>query len=506
MSSTLDATLRRINRQTEEQAAEHLALNLGFSYAKLDDYPFSLEALGMLPITDVKEKLYAPYVRSASKVRFAVVHAENQLVIDEINLLSREWKLEVEITVVSNSSFSFLIDTYAKLLQEEVAQRQAELEAAKQREDHDYFKKIKSLDDLRQEMGRASVTDIIEAIIAAAYNQGASDIHLEPGETSVQIRFRIDGVLQRVIELPLRHHHQLISRIKMMANVKLDQNSQSQDGRFSMADKGIDADFRVSIVPTGYGPGVVMRILKQSTEALNLEKLGFSDHNFALIQKSIKRPYGLILVTGPTGSGKSTTLYSILSALNSSEKKILTLEDPIEYRLSGIQQSQVDPEKGYGFAEGLKGALRQDPDIVMVGEIRDPETATIALNASLTGHLVLSTLHTNDAVTAHTRFLELGVAPFLLSGSIQAIVAQRLVRKLVPGCDPANPEYKGRIIISEVLCPNQQFEQAVLQKVDQESLRGLAVAGGMIPMLQDGLEKVKAGLTTEQEVYRVTAE
>ncbi|CAN5194047.1 type II secretion system ATPase GspE [soil metagenome] len=506
MSSTLDATLRRINRQTEEQAAEQLAANTGLSYAKLDDYPFSLEALGMLQLDVAKEKLFAPYVRSGTKVRFAIVHPENQLVLDEITLLGREWQLETELTVVSVSSFDYLTTCYANLLKEEAQVRQAELEAARQLADHDYFNKIKSLDDLREEMNRVSVTDIIEAIIAAAYNQGASDIHLEPGETSVQVRFRIDGVLQRVIELPLKHHHQIISRIKMMASVKLDQQSQSQDGRFSMADKGIEADFRVSIVPTGYGPGVVMRILKQSTEALHIEKLGFSAHNFALVQKSIKRPYGLILVTGPTGSGKSTTLYSILGALNSSEKKILTLEDPIEYRLAGVQQSQVDPEKGYGFAEGLKGALRQDPDIVMVGEIRDPETATIALNASLTGHLVLSTLHTNDAVTAHTRFLELGVAPFLLSGSIQAIIAQRLVRKLIPGSDPANPQYKGRIIISEVLCPNQQFEQAVLQKLDQESLRGLAVAGGMVPMVQDGLEKVRQGLTTEQEVYRVTAE
>jgi type IV pilus assembly protein PilB len=506
MSSTLDATLRRINRQTEEQAAEKLAVTLGYSYAKLDDYPFSLEALGMLSLQEVKDKLFAPYIRSGNKVRFAVVHPENQLVTDEITLLGREWKLETEITVVSASSFDYLTLSYAQLLQEEARQRQEELAAAKHKEDHDYFKKIKSLEDLRDEISRVSVTDIIEALIAAAYNQGASDIHLEPGESSLLVRFRIDGVLQKIMELPLKNHHQIISRIKMMASVKLDQTSQSQDGRFSMSDKGIDADFRVSIVPTGYGPGVVMRILRQSTEALNLEKLGFSTHNYNLIQKSIKRPYGLILVTGPTGSGKSTTLYSILSALNTSEKKILTLEDPIEYRLAGVQQSQVDPEKGYGFAEGLKGALRQDPDIVMVGEIRDPETATIALNASLTGHLVLSTLHTNDAVTAHTRFLELGVAPFLLSGSIQVIIAQRLVRKIIPGSDPANPEYKGRVIISEVLCPNQQFEQAVLQKLDQESLRGLAVAGGMVPMLQDGLEKVRLGLTTEQEVYRVTAE
>jgi type II secretory ATPase GspE/PulE/Tfp pilus assembly ATPase PilB-like protein len=194
-----------------------------------------------------------------------------------------------------------------------------------------------------------------------------------------------------------------------------------------------------------------------------------------------------------------------LKLLNSPEKKIITLEDPIEYRLEGLQQSQIDAEHGFTFAEGLRGALRQDPDIVMVGEIRDPETATIALNASLTGHLVLSTLHTNNAVTAHTRFLEMGIEPFLLSGSVQMIIAQRLVRKMVPGSTAENPHYAGRVVIGEVLCPNQEFEQAVLQHRDQETLEQIAERGGMIPMLKDGLEKVKNGMTTESEIYRVTS-
>ncbi len=248
-----------------------------------------------------------------------------------------------------------------------------------------------------------------------------------------------------------------------------------------------------------------MRILRQDMEALSMRQLGFSDYNLDIINKAIRRPYGLLLVTGPTGSGKSTTLYAMLEQLNSSEKKILTLEDPIEYRLAGVQQSQVNPEQGYTFAAGLTGMLRQDPDIVMVGEIRDPETATIALNASLTGHLVLSTLHTNDAVTAHVRLLELGVEPFLLSGSVQLIIAQRLVRKLVPGSDPKNPQYQGRLVIAEVLHPSQEFEKAVLEHKDPATLHSIAVKGGMVPMVQDGLEKVRQGITTEDEVYRVTA-
>jgi type IV pilus assembly protein PilB len=505
MTQTLDATLKRINRQTEEQAAEQLAGRLGLSYAILDDYPFNLEALTLVSVEDVQAKQYAVYVHTPKRVRVAVVHPENQLVVDEITLLGRKWGVEIEIVVVSGSSLQTLVQTYLRLLKEEAQAKEEAKAIAEKQEEKNYFKKIRSLEDLERELTHASITEVLDAVIAGAYNQGASDIHLEPGEDALTVRFRIDGVLQRILSLPLKYHNQLVSRIRVMADIKLDQHAADQDGRFSMSDKGINADFRVSIVPTGYGPGVVMRILRQDMETLDLAKLGFSEYNRKLIESKIHRPYGLIVVTGPTGSGKSTTLYSILNELNSAEKKIITLEDPIEYKLAGIQQSQIDTDHGYTFAEGLKGALRQDPDIVMVGEIRDPETATIALNASLTGHLVLSTLHTNDAVTAHTRFLELGVPPFLLTGSIQMIIAQRLVREVVPGSDPQNPQYKGRIVIAEVLCPNQDFEQAVLKHTDQATLQSFARKGGMIPMLEDGLEKVRAGMTTEQEVYRVTA-
>jgi type IV pilus assembly protein PilB len=295
-----------------------------------------------------------------------------------------------------------------------------------------------------------------------------------------------------------------MSRIKMLSQLKLDEHAANQDGRFSMQEKGMPVDVRVSIVPTGYGEGVVMRLLRRDAEAKTLEQLGFTQHNLELVEKALRRPYGLIVVTGPTGSGKSTTLYALLKRLNNREKKIITLEDPIEYRMEGVQQSQITPETGYTFAEGLKGVLRQDPDIVMVGEIRDPETATIALNASLTGHLVLTTMHTNDAMTAHTRFLELGVAPFLLSGSINLIVAQRLVRILQPGSTPENPQYKGRVVIAEVLEPNAELERAVQKNADMATLQEIAKRSGMVSMLDDGMEKVRAGITSQEEVSRVT--
>lgn len=505
MQTPLDTTLRNINRETEERGAQQLATNAGYSYAILDDYPFSLEVLRLVNLEEASSRGYAPYVRSATKLRVALVNPLDAPALEAIKALGEAHGLEVEHTVVSRTSFHFLLEAYARLLEEEKEKAQAASEQAKEAAAKDYVQHIHSLDDLSAQISGASTTEELDALLAAAYNQGASDIHLEPSEDELVVRFRIDGVLQQAIRLPMAQHKQLVSRIKMLSHLKLDVHGVSQDGRFSLQEKGMPVDVRVSMVPTEFGEGVVMRLLRRDVEAMTLEQLGFSPHNLELIEKAIKRPYGLVVVTGPTGSGKSTTLYAILQRLNTAERKIITLEDPIEYRIEGIQQSQVTPETGFTFAEGLRGALRQDPDIVMVGEIRDPETATIALNASLTGHLVLTTMHTNDAVTAHTRFLELGVEPFLLSGSINVIIAQRLVRKLQPGSTPEKPLYKGRVVIAEVLAPTPELERAVQQQSDASTLQEIARRSGMVPMVEDGLDKVRRGVTNEDEVYRVTA-
>ena len=394
------------------------------------------------------------------------------------------------------------------------------------------------LSELDQE---ASIVRFVNQIIWEAYQERSTDIHLEPMENQLRIRYRVDGVLHQT-PLPAqlsRFQAAILSRIKVMANMDIAEKRLPQDGRIGMRIQGEDIDIRVSTMPTVYGESVSLRLLMRGKEFIGFKELGLRDRDYKIMRKLIDRPNGIILVTGPTGSGKSTSLYAYLHEINTIDQRIITVEDPIEYEMAGINQINVKTEIGLTFATALRHILRQDPDIIMIGEIRDFETAEIAIRASLTGHLVFSTLHTNDAAGAITRLLDMGVEPFLVASSLEAVVAQRLVRRLCQACKrPSKPDeiflksagfpverlattsicenagcekcrstgFRGRMGIYEVLQITEGIEPLVLQRSSSNAIKQKGIAEGMIPLRDDGWGKVLEGLTTVEEVLRVTEE
>jgi type IV pilus assembly protein PilB len=385
-------------------------------------------------------------------------------------------------------------------------------------------------------------------LVDYALNLRASDIHVDPGAKNLRIRFRVDGILQDIAILPLKLHAPMVSRIKILSKMKIDETRIPQDGRFDLGFKEREVDVRVSCLPTVHGEKVVMRILDKSQDILSLEDLGMMGRAFDLTIEAVGKPYGIILSTGPTGSGKSTTLYAILNRISSPSVNIITLEDPVEYEIAGVNQCQVKPAIGFTFADGLRSVLRQDPNVVMVGEIRDGETAGMATQAALTGHLVLSTLHTNDSAGALPRLTNMGIEPFLITSSINLIIAQRLVRRICPdcrmeskmpesliaeikdeiskipksnskdlaraqkplkfyhgaGCPKCSKGYKGRVGIYEVIRMTEKIEELVVGHHPASDIKAAAIADGMITMKQDGILKAMDGLTTLDEVFQAT--
>jgi type IV pilus assembly protein PilB len=395
------------------------------------------------------------------------------------------------------------------------------------------------VDALLEATGDTSIIKIVNVILVQAIQEGASDVHIEPFEKETKVRYRIDGVLYERTAPPKHMHPALVSRIKIMANLDIAERRMPQDGRFRIKLMGRDVDFRVSVLPVSFGEKVVMRILDKSAQTLDITQLGFNEEALARFRAAIARPYGMLLVTGPTGSGKTTTLYSALSEINRPDVNIVTVEDPVEYQLHGVNQVQTNSEIEFTFAAGLRSILRQDPDVVMVGEIRDHETADIAVKAALTGHLVLSTLHTNDAAGAMTRLVDMGVEPFLVSSSVLLVQAQRLVRRICKHCrheveiEPAVlrraqvqwPEgetpptfwagqgctkcsgsgYAGRCSVMEVLRVTEQVRHLVLTQANAAQIKQAAMADEMCTMRMDAIDKAKQGITTLEEVLRVTA-
>jgi general secretion pathway protein E len=408
-------------------------------------------------------------------------------------------------------------------------------EAAGERVDEDRDDDLDRLKDLASE---APVIRLVNALIARAVEMGASDLHLESGESRVRLRYRIDGVLREIEPPPARLKSAIISRVKIMANLNIAERRLAQDGRIRLAIRGKEIDFRVSTTPAIHGESVVLRILDRGSLALDFDALGFDDYLLQPFLEILRRPHGIVLVTGPTGSGKTTTLYTALTILNAPETKILTVEDPVEYVLEGINQVQVRPQLGLTFANALRSFLRQDPDIMMIGEIRDIETAQIAVQAALTGHLVLSTVHTNDAASAITRLLDMGVEDYLLTSTINAALAQRLVRRLCENCrEPYLPPevlaerlglgglgspggaslyravgcaacngtgYRGRTMILELMPMTDAVRPLVLRHAEAREIQGEAIRGGMQTMYAHGIKKILEGLTTVEEVIRVT--
>lgn len=374
-------------------------------------------------------------------------------------------------------------------------------------------------EDLRSLASEAKIVRLVNEIFSRAVEMNASDIHIEPEESMLAVRFRIDGILHNIMSPPISQYPAIVSRIKLLGDLNIAETRLPQDGRTNLNLGRNEIDLRISTIPIMNGESMVLRILRKDTMDFNLKGLGMESNVRSVFDRLITLPHGILLVVGPTGSGKTTTLYSVMNELNSTEKKIITIEDPVEYRLERLNQMQVNPQIGLDFASGLRHIVRQDPDIILVGEIRDKETADIAIHAALTGHLVLSTLHTNDAAGAVSRLLDMGVEGFLISSALSGVLSQRLVRTLCISCNGSGEVskgskcskcngtgFKGRSAIFELLDVNDEIRSAIANNSDSKTIADIAKRNGMVPLIEDGKKKVKAGLTTEAELARAVAD
>ncbi len=531
--------IKELERKAEEQANVE-----GLPYVELIGFPIGPETISTLTEAEAEQAQTVCFFRSGSQIRLDTIDPSNPKMGELVRKLQDRHGAQVVVYLISNHSFKTAMKIYKSVviprkIKYGVDITEEDLQAARQ--------EIQTIKELREKIHRVPVTELVATLIAGAINMRATDIHLEAEEKDIKIRYRIDGVLHEMVNLPKELWDKIDSRIKALAKLKLNITDIPQDGRFTIFLKEDKIDVRVSTLPIIEGESIALRLLMSSKIGLEFEKLGLRDRAYKILQKEIKRPNGMIITTGPTGSGKTTTLYAILNTLNDEETKIITLEDPIEYRLQGINQSQVDLDKGYTFGNGLKHILRQDPDIIMVGEIRDADTTDTTIQAALTGHLVVSTIHTNSAAAAIPRLLSMGAKPFLLTPALNAIIGQRLVRRICPKCVAEDqvplermeqikkvlseiPEtekkeldlntlkfykgqgckscngigYYGRVGIYEILTINEEIEKIILSgRVSEYSLQKIAVQNGMVTMAQDGLLKALDKITSVEEIFRV---
>ncbi|PLS01311.1 GspE/PulE family protein [Neobacillus cucumis] len=503
---------------TDQQLAEVLENQLGIPHVNLVQYPFDTSLFSLISKDMAKRNLIVPLKKEGNKLFVAMVNPMDFIIMDDLRLSTG---FQIEAGIATKEDILRTINKYY--------------------EDDDGFEEL--FDDVASnERGRdedatnqdSPIVRLVNQLLTNAVIQKASDIHIDPQETKIVIRYRVDGVLRVERTLPRHMQSVLTARIKIMSNLDITEHRIPQDGRIKLHLDFYPIDLRVSTLPTVYGEKIVMRLLDMGAALNDLNKIGFNSLNFKRFNQLIEQPTGIVLITGPTGSGKSSTLYAALNKLNSDEVNIITIEDPVEYQLEGINQIQVNPNVGMTFAAGLRSILRQDPNIIMVGEIRDKETAEIAIRASLTGHLVLSTLHTNDSLGTITRLNDMGVEPFMIASSVSGIVAQRLVRRVCRDCaeaqEPSLREkeifarrglkidqivrgkgcpscnmtgYKGRVALHEVLVIDDNMRRIIMNDNSFQKLKEHAIKNKTIFLIDDGLLKVKQGMTTTEEVLRV---
>ncbi len=528
----IGSILMKMGFSSEDDVLRALSQQLAIPFVRLSEMQIQKEVIEKIPAKLVTHYNLIPVSHQDGTLKVATNDPLNIHVLDDLRLAL---KTEIEPVISSTKEIDDAIKKYygigADTVEEMMNGETAEVLEVER----------KDVEDIDQMAEDASIVRFVNQIIAESFTDRATDIHVEPLEKELRIRYRIDGVLyEAAIPSSIkRFQSAIISRLKIMADLNIAERRLPQDGKIKVKMGDVDYDLRVSSVPTPYGESISIRILSRDSELCRIDRLGFDEHHIMLLRDTIKKPHGIILVTGPTGSGKSTTLYAALSEINSVEKKIITIEDPIEYRIHGVTQIQVQPQIGLTFARCLRTILRQDPDIIMVGETRDQETAEVTIRTALTGHLVFSTLHTNDACGAVTRLLDMGIEPFLLSSSVESIIAQRLVRVLCPDCKaiyqpqteivnkmnvrhddisqvkfmrPIGCEkcrytgYRGRTAVYEMVKINESLRRLIVDRRAANILRQEAIRQGMRPIRHDGWTKIKAGITTIDEVLRVTME
>ena len=516
----LGPTLVKLGYATEQDVAAAVAKTLGLEFVDLSSFEVDPAAAALIGEEVARRYRLLPIAFEGETLVVAMADPTNVLAIDDLHLRTGR---EIKTVVVAESDLKVAIARHCTgdLMEEAVESIDGEeqVEVVDERESED-----------------APVVKLVNLLLTQAVRERANDVHIEPQEKDIRVRYRIDGVLHEVMRSPRKIHAGVVSRLKIMGGMDISQRRTAQDGRFGLTIDGKQIDFRVATIPTVYGEKVVLRLLQRESVMRNLDDLGLDSEALERLKSSLAKPYGAILVTGPTGSGKTTTLYAALNVLNSIERNLITVEEPVEYRLNGVNQVQVNQKAGLTFAAALRSILRHDPDIVMIGEIRDEETATIAIESALTGHLVLSTLHTNNAPSAITRLTEMGIEPFLISSAVDCIVGQRLARRLCVHCrQPYDPDpammrelglptedlppklyrpkgckmcgetgYRGRIGFFEVVLMDDELQRLTVERASSESLYKAAIDGGMRPLKLDGFEKVKQGTISVEELLRVT--